>query len=134
VNRALADRKTAPLTEPTPVLKLLKRPELDLATLYGLMGETPPVPEAVVEQVEIKYKYEGYLKRQAETAARLAAWEAKRIPEHFDYAEVPGLSNEVRQKLAEVRPLTLGQASRISGVTPAALAILMVHLKRWGGG
>ncbi len=134
VNQELRARNTAPLREPTPVLQLLKRPELDLATLYRLLGEVPAVPEAVAEQVEIKYKYEGYLKRQADTAAKLAAWEAKRIPEDFDYDQVAGLSNEVRQKLAAVRPLTLGQASRISGVTPAALAILMVHLKRRGAG
>jgi tRNA uridine 5-carboxymethylaminomethyl modification enzyme len=112
----------------------VKRPQLDLATLYRLSGEEPPVPAPVVEQLEIKHKYAGYLKRQEEAAQKFAAGEARRIPEAFDYDGVPGLSNEVRQKLKEVRPRSLGQAARISGVTPAALAVLMVYLKRKGGG
>jgi tRNA uridine 5-carboxymethylaminomethyl modification enzyme len=84
----------------------------------------------VVEQLEIKYKYEGYLKRQEETARKFAQGEGKSIPADFDYDGVPGLSGEIREKLRQVRPRSLGQAARISGVTPAALAILMVYLKR----
>jgi tRNA uridine 5-carboxymethylaminomethyl modification enzyme len=86
-----------------------------------------------VEQLEIKYKYDGYIRRQEEAARKFAAAEAKPIPEDFDYDRVPGLSHEVRHKLKEVRPRSLGQAARISGVTPAALAILMVFLKKKGG-
>jgi tRNA uridine 5-carboxymethylaminomethyl modification enzyme len=134
VNRELTARGTAPLAVPTPILQLVKRPELDLATLYPLAGEEPQVPPAVLEQLEIKYKYDGYIKRQEETARKLAQWEAKRLPPAFDYDAVPGLSREVRDKLKEVRPRSLGQAARISGVTPAALAILAVYLKRFGGG
>jgi tRNA uridine 5-carboxymethylaminomethyl modification enzyme len=134
VNRELTARGTAPLAVPTPILQLVKRPELDLATLYPLAGEEPQVPPAVLEQLEIKYKYDGYIKRQEETARKLAQWEAKRLPPAFDYDAVPGLSREVRDKLKEVRPQSLGQAARISGVTPAALAILAVYLKRFGGG
>jgi tRNA uridine 5-carboxymethylaminomethyl modification enzyme len=134
VNRELADRGTAPLQAPAPLLNLVKRPQLDLATLYRLSGEEPPVPPPVVEQLEIKHKYAGYLKRQEEAARKFAAGEARRIPEAFDYDGVPGLSNEVRQKLKEVRPRSLGQAARISGVTPAALAVLMIYLKRKTGG
>jgi tRNA uridine 5-carboxymethylaminomethyl modification enzyme len=134
VNRELADKGTAPLEAPAPLLSLVKRPQLDLPTLYRLAGEEPPVPAAVVEQLEIKYKYEGYIRRQEEAARKFAAAEAKRIPEDFDYDLVPGLSHEVRHKLKEVRPRSLGQAARISGVTPAALAILMVFLKKKGGG
>jgi tRNA uridine 5-carboxymethylaminomethyl modification enzyme len=103
---------------------------VDLPTLYRLAGEEPPVPPAVVEQIEIKYKYEGYLKRQEDSAKKFAQAEGRRIPPAFDYDAVPGLSHEVRQKLKEVRPRSLGQAARISGVTPAALAVLMVYLKR----
>jgi tRNA uridine 5-carboxymethylaminomethyl modification enzyme len=99
-------------------------------TLCRLAGATPQVPPEVVEQVEIKYKYDGYLKRQAETARKMAQWEGKRLPEDFDYDAVPGLSNEVRHKLKEVRPRSLGQAARIAGVTPAAVAVLMVYLKK----
>lgn len=135
VNQELRERGTTPLNEATSVLKLVKRPELNLAACLRLAGEEgTAAPPAVLEQLEIKYKYEGYLKRQADTAQRMAQWEGKRIPENFDYDAVPGLSNEIRQKLKEVRPRSLGQAGRISGVTPAAVAVLMVYLKRFSGG
>jgi tRNA uridine 5-carboxymethylaminomethyl modification enzyme len=132
VNRALEARGAAPLKAPVPVLKLLKRPGLDLTFLYGLMGEEPQAPPAVVEQLEIKHKYEGYIKRQEEAAGKMDQWEKKRLPPDLDFDGVAGLSNEARQKLKEVRPLTLGQAARISGITPAAVSILLVYLKRRG--
>jgi tRNA uridine 5-carboxymethylaminomethyl modification enzyme len=132
VNQELEARGTTPILAPTPVLSLVKRPQLDLATLYRLSGEEPPVPPAVVEQLEIKHKYEGYIKRQEEAAQKSAQAEVKRIPFDFDYDGVPGLSGEIREKLKQVRPRSLGQAGRISGITPAALAILMVYLKRRG--
>jgi len=134
VNLELADRGTTAIKAPTPILSLVKRPQLDLPTLYRLAGEEPPVPPEVVEQLEIKYKYEGYIQRQEESARKFAQGEGRRIPENFDYDAVPGLSLEVREKLKKVRPISLGQAARISGVTPAALAVLMVYLKRLGGG
>ncbi len=132
VNRELEARGTAPIKIPTPFLSLVKRPELDLATLYRLAGEEPPVPPDVVEQLEIQHKYEGYIKRQEETARKFAQGEGKPIPPGFDYDGVPGLSGEIREKLQQVRPRSLGQAARISGVTPAAIAVLMVYLKRTG--
>ena len=135
VNQELAARGTAPLSEPTPLLRLVKRPELDLATCLRLAGEeVAAAPPAVLEQIEIAHKYAGYLKRQAEMAQKMAQWEEKRIPEGFDYDAVPGLSNEIRQKLKEVRPRSLGQAGRMSGVTPAAVALLMVYVRRFCGG
>ncbi len=134
VNQELEGRGTAALKAPTPILSLVKRPELDLATLYRLAGEEPPVPREVVEQLEIRYKYEGYIKRQEEAAQKFALGENKRLPENFDYDAVPGLSLEVREKLKKVRPRSVGQAARISGVTPAALAVLLVYLKKLGGG
>jgi tRNA uridine 5-carboxymethylaminomethyl modification enzyme len=130
VNKELKALGTTPLKTPTPILSLVKRPQLDLATLYRLSGEAPPVPPAVVEQLEIKHKYEGYIKRQEEAAKKFAQGEGKSIPPDFDYDGVPGLSLEIREKLKQVRPRSLGQAGRISGVTPAALAILMVYLKK----
>jgi tRNA uridine 5-carboxymethylaminomethyl modification enzyme len=133
VNQQLMALGTRPLAEPTPILKLLKRPELDLGTLCRLAGEEIKAPPEVAEQLEINYKYDGYIKRQEETARKMAQWEGKRIPPGFDYDAVPGLSNEVRHKLNEVRPRSLGQASRISGVTPAAVALLMVYLKKSSG-
>ena len=134
VNQELEALGTTPIMAPTPVLSLVKRPQMDLATLYRLSGEVPLVPPAVVEQLEIKHKYEGYIKRQEEAAQKFAQAEGKRIPFDFNYDEVPGLSGEIREKLKQVRPRSLGQAGRISGITPAALAILMVYLKRRGSG
>ncbi|RLA89103.1 MAG: tRNA uridine-5-carboxymethylaminomethyl(34) synthesis enzyme MnmG [Deltaproteobacteria bacterium] len=133
VNAALAAVGTAPLQEPTPILKLVKRPELNLPTLYRLAGDHPSVPEKVIEQLEIKYKYEGYIRRQIEAVQQFSRLEQKRLPEGFDYDAVPGLSNEVRQKLKDIQPLSLGQAARISGITPAAISLLLVYLKRWSG-
>jgi tRNA uridine 5-carboxymethylaminomethyl modification enzyme len=132
VNRELEARGTAPIKTPTPFLSLVKRPQLDLSTLYRLAGEEPPAPPEVVEQLEIRHKYEGYIKRQEETARKFAQGEGKSIPSDFDYEGVPGLSGEIREKLQQVRPRSLGQAARISGVTPAALGVLMVYLKRGG--
>jgi len=133
VNLELEGLGTAAIKVPTPLLQMLKRPQLNLTTLYRLAGEEPQAPPPVVEQLEIKYKYEGYLKRQEDMARGLADRENKHIPEKFDYDAIPGLSHEVREKLKQVRPRSLGQAARISGMTPAALAILMVYLKRRGG-
>ena len=90
------------------------------------------MPADVVEQLEIQHKYEGYIKRQEESAKKFAQGEGQSIPPDFDYDGVPGLSVEIREKLQQVRPRSLGQAARISGVTPAALAVLMVYLKRDG--
>ena len=90
------------------------------------------VDQEAVELLAIQSKYDGYIKRQEETAKKFAQGEGKRIPTDFDYNAVPGLSREIQEKLHQVRPRSLGQAARISGVTPAALAVLMVYLKRGG--
>ena len=113
------------------VSELLKRPELDHATLSRLCA-LPPVPEDVAEQVEIEAKYAGYIDRQHEEVDRLKRYENTRLSGDFDYAGVDGLSNEVRHKLIAVRPATLAQAGRIPGVTPAAISLLLIHLKKLG--
>ncbi len=130
INAALLDLGSSEIKEPLPFLKLLKRPELNLDILYKLGGESPTVSPAVIEQIEIKHKYEGYINRQLEAVKQFVNLEKKRLPADFDYDAVAGLSNEVRQKLKDIRPHSLGQAARISGVTPAAIAILLVYLKR----
>jgi len=107
-------------------LELLRRPEVSYANLVG-EGEVDP---AVAQQIEIQAKYEGYIERQRAEVARRKQLEDLRLPVELDYARVRGLSVEVRQKLARHRPETIGQASRISGVTPAAISLLLVHLKR----
>jgi tRNA uridine 5-carboxymethylaminomethyl modification enzyme len=118
---------------------LLRRPGVThraLATLTRVDGQLvsgPGTPDAAVaDQVEICIKYAGYIARQEDEVARLEGHETTRIPEALDYGHVRGLSFEVRQKLSAQRPETVGQASRISGVTPAAVSLLLVHLKRWG--
>jgi tRNA uridine 5-carboxymethylaminomethyl modification enzyme len=107
--------------------ELLRRPEV---TYDSLAGRDRSLPREVTEQVEILLTYAGYITRQQAEIDKLASLEDKRIPETFDYALVPSLRNEARQKLSKIRPATLGQASRISGVSPADISILIVWLKR----
>jgi tRNA uridine 5-carboxymethylaminomethyl modification enzyme len=115
--------------EKRSLFDLLKRPENSYADLAG--GEE--IDAAVAEQVEIQAKYEGYIARQRDEVSRRAAFEDRRLPPALDYRQVRGLSAEVQQKLNQHRPDTVGQASRISGVTPAAISLLLVHLKRGFG-
>ena len=108
------------------IYELLRRPENNYARLVSEPVDDP----AVAEQIEIQAKYEGYIERQRDEVARRAAMESRALPPTLDYREVKGLSAEVQQKLNRHRPETIGQASRISGVTPAAISLLLVHLKR----
>ncbi|UJP00679.1 MAG: tRNA uridine-5-carboxymethylaminomethyl(34) synthesis enzyme MnmG, partial [Nitrosomonas sp.] len=111
--------------------ELLKRPDVTYETLMTLPGAGEPVASAqVAEQVEIQAKYHGYIQRQQEEVSRQAQYENTLLPKEIDYCAVKGLSNEVQQKLNQHKPETIGQASRISGVTPAAISLLLVHLKR----
>jgi len=108
---------------------LLKRPNVSVENLIEKAGYVWP-DEEVNEQIEIDLKYEGYISRQQEEIDRLKSEGGMVIPTVIDYAVINGLSNEVRQKLIDVQPETIGQASRISGVTPAAVSLLMVHIKK----
>jgi tRNA uridine 5-carboxymethylaminomethyl modification enzyme len=120
-----------PLERDCTLLDLLKRPDVTYGSLMTLDGAGARVDDpAVAEQVEIQAKYAGYIARQRDEVARNEAHEAMRLPPDLDYRAVRGLSFEVQQKLAQQRPETIGQASRISGVTPAAISLLLVHLKR----
>ena len=115
----------------TSALDLIRRPELGYAALMRVPALGPGVDDAqVAEQVEIGIKYAGYVERQREEIARQQRHEETAIPAAFDYAAVRGLSAEVQQKLERVRPLTIGQAQRIPGMTPAAISLLLVHLER----
>ncbi len=110
---------------------LLRRPEVDYMSLMSLPGAGDPLTErTVIEQIEIEAKYQGYIERQQEDVEKSLAHEELALPFDMDYAEVHGLSIEVRQKLNQARPQTLGQASRVQGVTPAAISLLLVHIKR----
>ena len=115
----------------TSAIDLLRRPELDYARLARVEGFGPPVPrDDVAAQVEVQVKYAGYLERQRDEIERQRRHEHTAIPAGFDYGRVRGLSAEVLLKLNHAQPATLGQAARISGVTPAAISLLLVHLKR----
>jgi len=112
-------------------LDLLRRPELNYAQLMRVAALGPAVADPrVAEQVEIAAKYSGYLERQSGEVERQRRHEETLIPADFDYTGLPGLSAEVVQKLERVRPSTVGQAIRIAGVTPAAISLLLVHLRR----
>ena len=126
---AIAARFGTPLAHEYNLLNLLARPEIDYASLAELT-EAPPVDNQVAEQVEIKTKYAGYIDRQQDEIAKLRASDNTRLPEDLDYSAISGLSKEIQFKLGNTRPETLGQASRIPGVTPAAISLLLIHLKK----
>ncbi len=130
---AIAARFGTPLTHEYSLLNLLARPEIDYRSLIELTGMG--VEDAqVAEQVEIKTKYAGYIDRQQDEIARLRASENIALPADLEYSNISGLSKEIQHKLSLARPETLGQASRIPGVTPAAVSLLMIHLKKRSAG
>ena len=118
-----------PMNRDNTLAELLRRPEIAYADIADIGGQRAGADE-VEQQVEIEIKYEGYISRQADEIERLRRNEETRLPDDFDFDAVGGLSNEIRQKLKEVRPETIAQASRIQGVTPAAVSQLLVHLKK----
>jgi tRNA uridine 5-carboxymethylaminomethyl modification enzyme len=130
---AIAERFATPLTHEYNLLNLLARPEIDYAALIEITG-AGVTDQQVAEQVEIKTKYAGYIDRQQDEIQRLRASENTRLPQDMDYSTISGLSREIQHKLGEARPQTLGQASRIPGVTPAAISLLLIHLKKRGAG
>jgi len=124
-----------PIEHEYSLFDLLRRPEVSYDRLHELPpAGTPVADRQVVEQVEIQAKYQGYIDRQQDEVERQAAYETLALPADLDYTAVHGLSKEVQQKLAQHRPGTLGQASRIQGVTPAAVSLLLIHLKRGAAG
>ena len=130
-----AEQLLAPLL-PNPISReyrlseMLKRPEIQMQHILPLLDPNLRLPERVQEQAEINSKYSGYLSRQQDEVDKAVKHESTLLPVDMDYRLVKGLSNEVRQKLQDVRPASIGQAGRISGITPAAISLLLVHLKR----
>jgi len=121
---------TTPLIREYRLSEMLRRPEIGIADLMPLLENEEGFSPRALEQVEINSKYSGYLSRQQDEINKALKHETTQLPAAMDYLEVKGLSNEVRQKLQDVRPATIGQAGRISGITPAAISLLLVHLKR----
>ena len=130
VNAVIARRKTAPIKESTALIKLIKRPQLTFEDIGIIDPVFAELPRDVQRQVEIQCKYEGYLSRQETEVRKSGNLERIKIPQDIDYCSIPGLSNEITAKLSDIRPVTLGQASRIPGITPAALTVLMVFVNR----
>lgn len=132
VNKFLVGNGSTEITTGIHATDLLKRPEITYSAMRVIDRERPVLPDDVCEQAEISIKYEGYINRQIVQANQFKKMENKRLPQDIDYGSVGGLRTEARQKLEKIRPVSIGQASRISGVSPADIAVLVVYLKSRG--
>jgi len=128
INGFLERHGSAKIFSGIKLYDLLKRPEIEYEYLAEI-GQTNDLPKEVLEQVTINIKYEGYLKKQMNQIEQFKRMEERRLPEDMDYSQIQGLSTEARQKLSSLRPVSLGQASRISGVSPADISVLLVYLE-----
>ena len=129
VNALMAKYNSSPVTNGASMVELIRRPELSYEVLAPIDPDRPDLPADVREQVNINLKYEGYIKRQEKQVAQFRKKEAKKIPDNINYEEVGSLRIEARQKLEKFRPANLGQASRISGVSPSDISVLAVYLE-----
>ena len=125
----LESKGSSPVSSGISLADLIRRPELDYASLAAVDKNRPPLPDYVVNEVEIRVKYAGYIRRQTDQAEQFRKLESKKLPQDFDYSTLSGLRLEARQKLNAVKPANIGQAGRISGVSPADVAILLVHFR-----
>lgn len=132
INRALESMGTAPLTTGTGADQILKRPEMTYRKMMEILG-CPSFDEEAVEEMEITVKYEGYIARQEAAVRKAARMENEKLPLDMDYLSLDGISTEARQKMDKIRPLSLGQAARIPGVSPADISVLMVYMKQRKG-
>ena len=129
VQQYLRKAGTTPLAHPVPLIDLLRRPQIDYRFVREVAPPPQPLPPDVCQSVEVELKYEGYIQRQKSQVARFQDLETKRLPENIDYLDLPAISREAAEKLSRVRPRSLGQASRIPGVSPADISALMVILR-----
>ncbi len=134
VQAFLSELKSTKLQSGITLANLLKRPEITYQLLAPIDPERKPLPDDVIFEVEINIKYEGYIKRQQQQVQQFKKLEGRRIPEQIDYDDVPSLRIEARQKLSKIRPSNVGQASRISGVSPADISVLLVYLEHYKAG
>lgn len=132
LDEMLVSRETSPLEKGVKMAELLRRPQVDYAALAPFDKSRPDLPREIFEQVEIDIKYEGYIKRQQMQINELHRLEVKRLPHDLDYSAITGLRLEAIEKLGKIRPETVGQASRISGVSPADISVLLIYLERNG--
>lgn len=132
VQEVLRQAGTPELTEVTELAQLLRRPEITYAHIHQIAPAPEPIPEEVAEQVEIQIKYDGYIRKSLQQVERMKKVEERKIPADIDYHQISGMSKEAREKMSKIRPLNIGQASRISGVNPADISVLMVYLEQYG--
>ncbi|RDW15332.1 tRNA uridine-5-carboxymethylaminomethyl(34) synthesis enzyme MnmG [Oceanobacillus arenosus] len=130
VNKVMEEANAAPLKEAAKAYDLLKRPELSYDSIEKMIETNPELTDEQKEQVAIQVKYEGYIKKANEQVARMLKMEDKKVPENIDYDAISGLATEAREKLKKIHPLSLGQASRISGVNPADISILLIYIEQ----
>ena len=130
LNAMLEEKGSAPVANSARLADLLRRPQVSYADIAPFDPERPPLPEAVTEEVEIQIKYAGYLARQEKQVAEFRREEARAIPEDIDYRAITGLRLEAQEKLSAIRPVSIGQAGRISGVSPADIAVLLIYLEQ----
>lgn len=130
LNRVLVSRETSPLTTGARLTDLIRRPQLNYDVLSPFDKERPDLPYEIFEQVEIDIKYEGYINRQLAQVAEMHRLEVKLLPEDIDYTRIIGLRLEAIEKLSAIKPLNIGQASRISGVSPADISVLLIYLEK----
>lgn len=133
INAKLAQLNSAALIRIASLEELLKRPQISIKDLKAMYKLRPGIPESAWQQIEIEVKYAGFIQRQLKDVERFKHLEKIRLPLDFDYSSLSGISREIREKLAKFKPLNLGQASRISGVTPVAISLLMVYLRKING-
>ena len=129
VSNLLLREGSVPLTHGMSLAELIRRPELSYQQLESIDPDRPVLSDEIAEQVNIQIKYKGYIDRQIKQVKEFKRLEGKRIPERFDYDLVPSLRIEARQKLKQFRPSSLGQASRIAGVSPADISVLLIYLE-----
>jgi tRNA uridine 5-carboxymethylaminomethyl modification enzyme len=130
LNAMLASRDSAPVANSARFADLLRRPQVTYADIAPFDAERPELPDSVTQAVEIQIKYAGYLLRQNKQVEDFKKEESRLLPENIDYAAIAGLRLEARQKLSEIRPMSIGQAGRISGVSPADIAVLLIWLEQ----
>ena len=131
VNEFLATLDSAELKKPIRFYELIKRTELDYFSLAPLDEERPKLHESIGEEVNIIAKYEGYINNQLEQVSQFTKFEKKQIPKDINYEDIKGLRKEAIQKLSNINPVSVGQASRISGVSPADISVLLVYLEHY---
>ena len=132
IDAMLVSRETSPLEKGVKMIELLRRPQINYEALAPFDKTRPDLPFEVFEQIEIDIKYEGYIRRQQQQINELHRLEVKRLPDSLDYNDITGLRLEAIEKLSKIRPETVGQASRISGVSPADISVLLIYLERNG--